>query len=163
MKPLEKGEAPSYAHRLVEDVELLAEYSRDAGTAHDKVREAEELVAAAWSSPDAEPNVEDLAKVRAELVKANEDVTPETLKATRAEDGNFARTPVGRHLRFLWFVTAATIIGLLTYGQQVREGTLKVGDAAPRVPLIDIDGMQPRELGEWIGERPLVLVFGSFT
>ncbi len=55
------------------------------------------------------------------------------------------------------------IIGILTYGRQAREGTLKVGDPAPAVSLVDLDGSTPRELGEWIGPRPLVLVFGSFT
>ena len=55
------------------------------------------------------------------------------------------------------------IIGILTYGQQVREGTLVVGDPAPVVSLIELAGLQSRELGEWFGEKPVVLVFGSFT
>jgi hypothetical protein len=55
------------------------------------------------------------------------------------------------------------IIGILTYGRQAREGTLQVGDPAPVVSLVDLDGTTRRELGEWIGPRPLVLVFGSFT
>jgi len=55
------------------------------------------------------------------------------------------------------------IIGILTYGRQAREGTLKVGDPAPVVSLVDLDGTTRRDLSEWIGPRPLVLVFGSFT
>jgi len=55
------------------------------------------------------------------------------------------------------------IIGILTYGRQAREGSLKVGDTAPVVSLVDLDGATERGLNEWIGEKPLVLVFGSFT
>ena len=55
------------------------------------------------------------------------------------------------------------VIGLLTYGRQAREGDLRVGDPAPVVSLVDLDGSTQRELSEWIGEKPLVLVFGSFT
>jgi len=55
------------------------------------------------------------------------------------------------------------IIGILTYGRQAREGTLQVGDPAPVVSLVDVDGSTSHELSEWIGPRPLVLVFGSFT
>lgn len=55
------------------------------------------------------------------------------------------------------------IIGLLTYGQQAREGTLQVGDPAPVVSLVDLDGSTTHELSEWIGPRPVVLIFGSFT
>jgi hypothetical protein len=55
------------------------------------------------------------------------------------------------------------IIGILTYGQQAREGTLQVGDPAPVVSLVDLDGTTTHELSEWIGPRPVVLVFGSFT
>ena len=54
------------------------------------------------------------------------------------------------------------IIGILTYGQQAREGSLQVGDPAPLVSLVDLDGTTTRELSEWIGPRPVVLVFGSF-
>ena len=55
------------------------------------------------------------------------------------------------------------IIGILTYGRQAREGTLQVGDRAPVVSLVELDGSTSRELSDWIGPRPLVLVFGSFT
>jgi hypothetical protein len=55
------------------------------------------------------------------------------------------------------------LIGYIQYGGQVREGSLSVGDAAPIVPVVTLDGSTPRPLSEWIGQRPLVLVFGSFT
>ena len=55
------------------------------------------------------------------------------------------------------------LIGILTYGRQAREGTLQVGDPAPSVSLVGLDGSESRDLSEWIGPRPLVLVFGSFT
>jgi len=55
------------------------------------------------------------------------------------------------------------LIGIMTYGQQAREGSLRVGDAAPIVNLAALDGTSERPLSDWIGEQPLVLVFGSFT
>ncbi len=55
------------------------------------------------------------------------------------------------------------VIGIMTYGRQAREGDLKVGDPAPVVSLVALDGSTRQGLNEWIGEKPLVLVFGSFT
>ena len=54
------------------------------------------------------------------------------------------------------------IIGMLRYDQR-REGTLKVGDPAPDVVLARADGAGEARLSEWLGAKPLVLVFGSFT
>jgi len=54
------------------------------------------------------------------------------------------------------------IIGILTYGRQAREGSLQVGAPAPAVSLVGMDGATV-EPAEWIGDKPLVLVFGSFT
>jgi hypothetical protein len=61
------------------------------------------------------------------------------------------------------WIGPANVIGLLTYGRQAREGTLVVGDAAPLVSLVDLDGANRHALDEWVGAKPLVLVFGSFT
>jgi hypothetical protein len=52
--------------------------------------------------------------------------------------------------------------GLLRYDQR-QEGALKVGDRAPDVALIALDGSSRVRLAERIGSRPLVLTFGSFT
>jgi len=52
--------------------------------------------------------------------------------------------------------------GLLRYDQR-QEGTLKVGDRAPDVALVGLDGASRVHLAERIGGRPLVLTFGSFT
>jgi hypothetical protein len=55
------------------------------------------------------------------------------------------------------------IIGMLRYDQR-QEGALKVGDAAPNVDLLALDGKTPVPLKDSIGGgKPLVLVFGSFT
>lgn len=62
-----------------------------------------------------------------------------------------------------WMGGPRNVIGFIQYGGQVREGSLEVGDAAPVVPVVDLDGATTRSLSEWIGQRPLVLVFGSFT
>ena len=54
------------------------------------------------------------------------------------------------------------IIGMLRYDQR-EEGKLKVGDAAPDLRLLALDGATPVQLKDSIGGKPLVLVFGSFT
>ena len=53
--------------------------------------------------------------------------------------------------------------GFLRYGlTQLERGRLAVGDAAPDAPVVALDGTE-RGLLAALGERPLVLVFGSFT
>jgi len=54
------------------------------------------------------------------------------------------------------------LVGMLRYDQR-QEGSLRVGDAAPDVGLLSLDGKTPIKLSERIGGRPTVLVFGSFT
>lgn len=54
------------------------------------------------------------------------------------------------------------VIGMLRYDQR-REGDLKVGDAAPDVQLLALDGATPVHLRDSVGGKPLVVVFGSFT
>ena len=54
------------------------------------------------------------------------------------------------------------VIGMLRYDQR-EEGKLKVGDAAPDVWLLALDGTTPVPLKDSFGGKPLVLVFGSFT
>lgn len=52
--------------------------------------------------------------------------------------------------------------GMLRYDQR-HEGALKVGDRAPDVALVALDGSTRERLAARIGGRPLVLTFGSFT
>jgi hypothetical protein len=54
------------------------------------------------------------------------------------------------------------LIGMLRYDQR-EEGTLKVGDHAPDVALIALDGSSPVRLSSQLGGQPTVLIFGSFT
>jgi hypothetical protein len=54
------------------------------------------------------------------------------------------------------------LIGMLRYDQR-QEGKLKVGDRAPDVGLVSLDGKTPIRLAERIGGKPTVLIFGSFT
>ena len=54
------------------------------------------------------------------------------------------------------------VIGMLRYDTR-REGKLEVGDRAPDVALIALDGTRPVPLLGGKRDRPLVLVFGSFT
>jgi peroxiredoxin len=45
----------------------------------------------------------------------------------------------------------------------MHRGNLKVGDNAPDVRLVSLDGTTRFQLREHMVGRPLVLVFGSFT
>ena len=54
------------------------------------------------------------------------------------------------------------LIGMIRYDQR-EEGRLKVGDKAPDVTLLALDGKTPVKLSERLNGKPTVLVFGSFT
>jgi hypothetical protein len=54
------------------------------------------------------------------------------------------------------------ILGMIRYDQR-QEGKLRVGDPAPDVQLVALDGARSVRIRDSIGEKPLVLVFGSFT
>jgi len=54
------------------------------------------------------------------------------------------------------------VVGMIRYDKR-EEGRLSVGDRAPDVALVALDGSTPVHLSEKIGHRPLVLVFGSYT
>ena len=53
------------------------------------------------------------------------------------------------------------VIGMIRYDQR-QEGTLKVGDRAPQAMLVSLDGKAGQPL-LGTGEKPTVLIFGSFT
>jgi len=55
------------------------------------------------------------------------------------------------------------VVGIIEYGGQAREGDLVVGDAAPSVTVFALDGESSQPLDSYIGDKPLVLIFGSFT
>jgi hypothetical protein len=61
-----------------------------------------------------------------------------------------------------WKIGPRNIIGMLRYDQR-KEGTLKVGDRAPDVALVSLDGKTPVRVSERVGGKPLILVFGSYT
>jgi hypothetical protein len=54
------------------------------------------------------------------------------------------------------------LIGMLRYDQR-HEGSLRVGDRAPDVGLLALDGTTPVRLSERLAGKPTVLIFGSFT
>jgi hypothetical protein len=60
------------------------------------------------------------------------------------------------------FIGPRTVIGMIRYDKR-EEGRLRVGDVAPDVALLALDGKTPVHISERIGPRPLVLVFGSYT
>ncbi|MEQ1569585.1 MAG: hypothetical protein ABMA64_28365 [Myxococcota bacterium] len=47
--------------------------------------------------------------------------------------------------------------------RQRREGSLRVGDPAPDPKVIGLDGKPVHLLAAKRADRPLVLIFGSFT
>ena len=54
--------------------------------------------------------------------------------------------------------------GMIRYAlPHMHRGTLRVGDDAPDARLIALDGTSRFHLRERTRQRPLVLVFGSFT
>ena len=54
------------------------------------------------------------------------------------------------------------LIGMLRYDQR-QEGRLRVGDVAPDVELLSVDGARKEKLLAQVGDKPLVIIFGSFT
>lgn len=54
--------------------------------------------------------------------------------------------------------------GMLRYAVwQMRSGEVQVGDRAPDIELLALDGTTRFRLRDRLGRRPLVLVFGSYT
>lgn len=75
-----------------------------------------------------------------------------------------AAAGVAAGLVALFLIGPRNVVGMLRYDTR-REGTLKVGDAAPDVELLALTagGSERVRLRERFGKRPLVLIFGSFT
>ena len=63
---------------------------------------------------------------------------------------------------FVISVGPRNVIGMLRYDTR-HEGKLKVGDRALDVQLVALDGRRAVPLLGGKRDRPLVLVFGSFT
>lgn len=63
----------------------------------------------------------------------------------------------------VWKIGPRNVYGLARYGTQRREGDLRVGQPAPDVSLVSLDGKSRVRLADEIGGKPLVLVFGSYT
>ncbi len=56
------------------------------------------------------------------------------------------------------------VYGMVRYAlPHMHRGTLKVGSDAPDARIVALDGVSRFHIRERTGERPLVLVFGSFT
>ena len=64
-----------------------------------------------------------------------------------------------------WFavrIGPRNVWGMLLYDQR-REGSLRVGDAAPDVALTTLEGGATTLMSRCRDGKPLVIVFGSFT
>jgi hypothetical protein len=56
------------------------------------------------------------------------------------------------------------VYGFLRYAlPQWHEGELRVGESAPDAPVFSLTGQGAGYLHQWIGKRPLVLIFGSYA
>jgi hypothetical protein len=64
-------------------------------------------------------------------------------------------------LGVVFYIGPSNIIGMIRYDIRA-EGAYKVGDQAPDVELVTLDGASVA-LASRIGAKPLVLIFGSFT
>ncbi len=51
----------------------------------------------------------------------------------------------------------------LAYQKQFDDLAPKVGDIAPGFELYDVDGQNPVRLSDFRDQKPVALVFGSFT
>lgn len=60
------------------------------------------------------------------------------------------------------FIGPRNIAGLIRYGH-TEQGTLRVGDRAPDVILVSLDGKTRSHLSQYLGAKPLLVIFGSFT
>ena len=61
-----------------------------------------------------------------------------------------------------WMIGPSNIVGMLRYDTR-REGDFKVGDRAPDVALTKFDDGGEQRLSALIGDKPLAIIFGSFT
>ena len=50
-----------------------------------------------------------------------------------------------------------------TWQRKYDVGAPKIGDTAPDFELRDLLGEDPIRLSSFLGEKPVVLIFGSFT
>jgi hypothetical protein len=56
------------------------------------------------------------------------------------------------------------LYGFLRYAlPEWHRGNLRLGDIAPDAPLYALDGRSTFHITDHIGDRPLVLIFGSYT
>ena len=62
----------------------------------------------------------------------------------------------------VFYIGPSNVWGMLRYDQR-REGDLAVGHSAPDLTLTALDGTTHAQLLERTGQRPLVVIFGSFT
>jgi len=62
----------------------------------------------------------------------------------------------------LWRIGPRNVIGMARYDQR-HEGNFKPGDPAPDVAPVALDGKTSVRLSDRVGEKPLVLIFGSYT
>jgi len=83
----------------------------------------------------------------------------------RSEDSSLAAIVDAEDRAYVESLAAGTerdavVASLLRYR---NPESLRAGDFLPRVTVRDADGLAPVELGQLVRDRPLLLVFGSYT
>jgi hypothetical protein len=58
---------------------------------------------------------------------------------------------------------AFAVLPFQTLWMNARAGNLQVGDAAPDFALKSVDGASQVRLSSFRGQKPVVLIFGSYT
>jgi hypothetical protein len=58
---------------------------------------------------------------------------------------------------------AMLVVPFESMWNRARDGTLRVGDAAPDFTLATADGSATVRLADFRGQKPVALVFGSYT
>jgi len=62
----------------------------------------------------------------------------------------------------VFMIGPRNIYGMLRYDQR-REGPLEVGEKAPDIALVGLDGVSQIHLEDHMGDKPLIIIFGSYT
>lgn len=69
---------------------------------------------------------------------------------------------IGGAATMVAWIGPRNVIGMLRYDQR-EEGRLKEGDEAPDVELRALVDGKKENIKAFIGQKPLILIFGSFT
>ncbi|HEX6927698.1 MAG TPA: hypothetical protein VF267_00495 [Gammaproteobacteria bacterium] len=124
-------------HLLQDDIELLARYAVETRHRPGVVDTASAFLLKVDSKAVTPEDIAAMTACLKDLMPDNTEVTPETLRATAAQDGK--PSPTGRYLRMLWSLTLAIVLYLFSLAFLRGEAEVFVGaDAGDRDLLENI-------------------------